>query len=45
MNERKKTQYAQDHELVSLLFPFPKQTLLTFYSSDCENEKELILFH
>ena len=40
MNERKKTQRQkqdniQDHELISLLFPFPKQIILSFCSNGC----------
>ena len=38
MNETKKTQpqkqhYAQDHELISLLFSFSKQKFFSFYSN------------
>ena len=44
-NTATKTTYAQNHESASLSFPFAKQILMSFYSNDCLNEKELILFH
>ena len=49
-NEQKKENhpqnqhYVQDYELVSLLFPFPEQTL-SIYLNGCKTEKQLILFH
>ena len=45
MNIRPQNQhYVQDYELVSLLFPFPEQTL-SIYLNGCKTEKPLILFH
>ena len=49
MNEKQKTQpqkrhYAQQRELASLLFRFPKHRFLPLYSNGCQNENEIKLF-
>ena len=49
MNEKQKTQqqkrhYAQQRELASLLFRFPKHRFLSLYSNGYRNENEIKLF-